>query len=254
MPYAQIPGARLFYEEMGAGEPLLFLHSSFNRGIIAFAAQFPVFQNRFRCILPDMRGHGRTICDSPDWSTPQLAADVPAMLDALGIESAHVIGYSLGGEAAIYAAARYPERVRSLVTIGAGAQVFPNNLTLADQMEPEALEARQEIGFIRLLQANHAEAHGGDWRGFVRRTVANWRLYPNLSPAELGQIQAPALFIAGADDEFVPAAKLAYLAAHVRGARTAQIEGAGHRPHMLGHRPQEVNRLILAFLTGVQDG
>jgi pimeloyl-ACP methyl ester carboxylesterase len=250
MPYVQIPGAQVYYEEMGVGEPLLFLHSSLNRGIIAFAAQFPFFQNHFRCILPDMRGHGRSISDSPAWTTPGLADDVPAMLDGLGIDSAHVIGYSLGGDVAIYAAARYPERFRSLVTIGAGAQVLPANQELADQFEPEALEARGERGFIALLQANHAQAHGGDWRAFVRQTIANWRRYPDLSPEELGRIRVPALFIAGAADSFVPAEKLAYLRVHVQGARTEQIAGCGHRPHMLGNRPDEVNQLILAFLRG----
>ena len=59
MPYAQVQDLKLYYEEFGVGEPILFLHSHFSRGLLAFSSQILPFQGKYRCIFPDFRGHGR---------------------------------------------------------------------------------------------------------------------------------------------------------------------------------------------------
>ena len=63
MPYQRINDLNLYYEEVGSGEPILFLHSGYSRGILAFSGQIqPFYSAGYQCILPDFRGHGRTQC------------------------------------------------------------------------------------------------------------------------------------------------------------------------------------------------
>ncbi len=70
----------LFYEEFGRGEALLFLHSHFSRGLLAFLAQLLPFLERYRCLCPDFRGHGRTSCETLDWNCRTIAADMKARI------------------------------------------------------------------------------------------------------------------------------------------------------------------------------
>jgi pimeloyl-ACP methyl ester carboxylesterase len=93
MPYVQVKNLEMFYEKMGAGETVLFLHSSYSRGILAFASQMLDFQKKFTCYFPDFRGHGRTRCESLEWSTPQIADDVIEFMNKWNISTAHLVGY-----------------------------------------------------------------------------------------------------------------------------------------------------------------
>ena len=84
MPYIEVNNLNVFYEEFGRGEALLFLHSHFSRGLLAFAAQIQPFSGSYRCIFPDFRGHGRTMCDSMEWNSRMIADDMADFMDALG--------------------------------------------------------------------------------------------------------------------------------------------------------------------------
>ena len=96
----------------------MFLHSHFSRSLLAFSAQILLFSGNYRCLYPDFRGHGRTKCDSLAWNSRMIADDMAGFLDAMGIASAHLFGYSCGAYVGCYMAAKCPEKVRSLVTIG----------------------------------------------------------------------------------------------------------------------------------------
>ena len=96
----------------------MFLHGHFSRSLLAFSAQILPFSGNYRCLYPDFRGHGRTKCDSLVWSSRMIADDMAGFLDAMGIASAHLFGYSCGVYVGCYMAAKYPEKVKSLVTIG----------------------------------------------------------------------------------------------------------------------------------------
>lgn len=76
MPYIKINDLDVFYEEFGRGESLLFLHSHFSRGLLAFSAQIQPFSGKYRCLYPDFRGHGRTKCDSLAWNSRMIADDM----------------------------------------------------------------------------------------------------------------------------------------------------------------------------------
>ena len=136
MPYAELNGLKLYYEEFGRGDTVLFLHSHFSRGLLAFSGQILPFSGHYRCLFPDFRGHGRTICDDLTWNSRMVADDMALFLDKLGIEKAHLIGYSCGAYVGCYMASKYPDKVKSLVTIGGAAHARPEG---ASDMLPENL-------------------------------------------------------------------------------------------------------------------
>lgn len=245
MPYLQVNDLEMFYEQIGAGEPVVFLHSAYSRGILAFSCQILDFQQHYTCYFPDFRGHGRTKCSSLEWSSPQLAADIIAWMERLPIEKAHFIAYSLGGNAALYCAVNHPDKVATLTTIGASGFADP---TGADEYEPEQLLKNGKQSIIDHMLANHMDAHRGNWQEFMRQSAQDWRLYPQLTIQQLSNIRAPSLFIAGENDPFTSAEQLQRLCGLVQGSRCLIVPGGSHRPHMLREKPQEVNDEILSFL------
>ena len=92
MPYAELNGLNLYYEEFGRGETVLFLHSHFSRGLLAFSSQILPFSGKYRCLFPDFRGHGRSICDDLTWNSRSVADDMVMFLDKLGRVQAQIIG------------------------------------------------------------------------------------------------------------------------------------------------------------------
>ncbi|MCM1188510.1 MAG: alpha/beta hydrolase [bacterium] len=245
MPYINLEDVNIFYEEFGKGETVLFLHSHFSRALLAFSGQILPFAGRYRCLYPDFRGHGRTTSENLFWDSRKIADDMAQFLDALKIEHAHLIGYSCGAYVGCYMASKYPKKVRSLVTIGGGAYPRPDG---ADDFLPEKLLAKGETGFIEDMRLRHLEAHRGDWRTYLRMTVADWKKHPNLSEDEWKSIKCPALFINGENDPFGTCAELQEKVPH---SRSCEIKNGGHRPHFVGEQIDEVNAVILDFLKGI---
>lgn len=243
MPYAQCNDVRIFYEEFGRGEPVLFLHSHFSRGLLAFSGQILPFSGHYRCLFPDFRGHGRSVSHSLQWDSRQIANDMALFLDALQIPSAHLIGYSCGAYVGCYMAAAYPQKVKSLVTIGGAAYPRPDG---ADAFLPENLN---DAGFSEDMRVRHLDAHRGDWQTYLRMTVADWKNHPRLSDAEWSAIRCPALFINGENDSLGTCAELQ---ARVPHGRAYEVKGGGHRPHFAGQQMEEVNQVILDFLNGLE--
>ncbi|MBW4082269.1 alpha/beta fold hydrolase [Paenibacillus sp. S150] len=245
MPYIQLNGLEMFYEKMGSGEPLIFLHSAYSRGILAFASQILDFQNAYTCYFPDFRGHGRTRCESLAWSTPQLADDITVFMEQMDIPKAHFISYSLGAGAAMYVAVNAPERVFSMTAIGCSGFNDPSG---ADEYEPEALIAQGKHAAISQMIERHEDAHRGNWQEFMRQSAADWRLFPQLSEEQIRSIRCPALFIAGEHDPYVKEAQLKHLNSLVKNSEYLVVPGGSRRPHMLRENPVLVNDAILQFL------
>ena len=242
MPYADLNGLNIYYEEFGRGETILFLHSHFSRGLLAFAGQILPFSGRYRCLFPDFRGHGRTTCEDLTWSSRMVADDMAAFLDKLGIEKAHIIGYSCGAYVGCYMAANYPDKVKSLVTIGGAAHARPEG---AEDFLPENLIKNGHTDFIEDMKARHFEAHRGDWQTYLKNTVKDWQTQPNLSDAEWQNIKCPCFFINGENDPF---GTVEELQEKVPSAKVYKVMGGGHRPHFVGEQIDDINKRILDFL------
>ncbi len=248
MPYMQVEDCSVFYEDIGIGQPILFLHSGYSRGIIAFGGQIQPFFHSYRLLLPDFRGHGRTRSGRREWDTPQICEDMVGFLSALGIEKVHLIGYSLGGGVALHLAAKYPHMVHSITTIGCGGIADPIG---ADDYEPEALIRNNEKGFIELIKTLHADAHGGDWQQHVRQSALDWRRYPCLSEKDWTKLTMPMLLIGGENDIYASYEKLRDMQMRCPQAEILIVPGGGHHPHMPMDQIKEINTRILEFLQKV---
>ena len=122
MSYAQGPGGvRLYYEEVGEGSPIVFVHE-FGGTYRSWEPQLRAFARRHRCITFAARGYPPSdVPENVDAYSQTLAVqDIAAVMDAAGIERAHVVGLSMGGFAALHFGLDFPDRARSLVVAGAG--------------------------------------------------------------------------------------------------------------------------------------
>lgn len=246
MPYIKLNDLNMFYEEFGRGEALLFLHSHFSRGLLAFSGQILPFSGHYHCFYPDFRGHGRTMCESLDWNSRMIADDMANFLDALGIEYTHLLGYSCGAYVGCYMAAKYPSKVKSLVTIGGGA--YPRSGGAEDFL-PESLISRNDMDFIEDMKYRHHDAHKGDWQTYLRTTVADWKTHPSLTEEEWQAIKCPTFFINGEYDPFGTCAELREKVPH---AQIYEVKGSSHHPHFVGEQADEVNKKVLDFLSDVK--
>src|SRR4051794_33250491 len=115
--YVDAGGVHTYYEVAGAGEPLVLLHGGFCT-VETFGAQTPALAGQYRVYVPERRGHGRT----PDVEGPityeNMAQDTIAFMEALGISSAHLVGWSDGAIVGLLVALHRPDLVRKLVLIG----------------------------------------------------------------------------------------------------------------------------------------
>ena len=264
MPYAQRPDARIYYEVHGDGEPLL-LHPGFGCSVEIYVDNTPALAERFRVIVLDPRGHGRS--DSPEsaYTMRVFADDCAAVLDAAGAESAHVVGASFGGMVAQHLALEHPARVRRLVlactTPGGAHHVSPNPedaaAFVAAASEPDMATA------VRMrLKVNYSDAYARDHEDEI---IARAKAVPEEFRSEAGtagqllavqghdtwerlpQIAAPTLVLHGADDGIVPVENGRLLASRIPGARLKVYGGARHVFFI--ERADEFNADVVAFLS-----
>lgn len=247
-PFFEKKDLKMYYEDIGVGDPVIFMHGSFSRGIIAFAAQIQKFQFSFRGIYPDLRGHGRTEAASMNWSTPVLAEDIIDLMDALDIERAHIVGHSMGADAAMYCAINHPDRVKTMTSISSGGSPNPDVRAYLEKYLPENIDRVKYGSFIEFLKNDFRPAHGGNWEDFIRETVKTGDNYPGFSDTDLRNITAPFLLIYGSEDNLIREEEIERLRRNIADFTEAEIKGAKHFPHISGKNSEEVNKILTDFL------
>ena len=236
----------MFYEEIGCGEPILFLHSAYSRGILAFSGQIqPFYAAGYKCFFPDFRGHGHTKCESLSWDSSLIAEDMISFLNSKNIEKVHLIGYSTGGGVAYYMASRYPERVQSIISIGNGGII---NSDGSDNFLPEALLKKGSYTFIENVKQIHSDAHGGNWQEYLKQEVNDWNKHPSLDNQDWLKITMPMLLIAGENDHFSTKDQLINIKEKCPQAEIFIVKGCGHRPHFPNEECKSVNEKMITFL------
>jgi pimeloyl-ACP methyl ester carboxylesterase len=262
MPKVRANGINLHYVEAGSGDPLLLI-MGFGGDHLAWAFQTPVFAHRYRVIAFDNRGAGQS--DVPDlpYTTRMMADDAAGLLDALGIERAHVIGVSMGGMIAQELTLNHPRRVRSLQlhctmarpdgymhALIANWRVVRAKVTAEEWMRivalwlfsPTTYAERPE--FVEaIIQTGIANPYPFTLTGFLRQGEAV-RSHDTFD--RLGKLAAPTLVSVADDDILVPARFARELAGVVPGARFTTIAGAGHC--YFWERADVFNAMCLEFL------
>lgn len=257
-------GISIFYREIGEGEPILFIQGLEvdNRG---WAAIVPAFRDRYRCISLDNRDIGQSEFVPGGYTVADMARDAIAVLDEAGVESAHIVGFSMGGAIAQELAIDYPDRVKKLVLIGTFPWLderlkaanrsrikvreqlsvedytranFPNVYTSRDYDQPGLIE-----GIIERVVANAAAAQPND--AFARQSDAI-RDYD--SRERLKNVRAETLVICGEEDYLCPPWQSRLIADAIPGAKLEFVEGAGHG--VVFTRGADVSALMAPFLEG----
>jgi pimeloyl-ACP methyl ester carboxylesterase len=252
---------RLHVQREGSGEPLLWI-TGFAISSEIFSPVIDTYAAEFDCVRYDNRGAGRSPAPWRITSIPELAGDAVRLMDALGIDSAHVYGLSMGGMVAQEVAIRFPDRVRGLVlgctTHGGPKAVLPAPkvaAALTARGAPAELRAqlvgralfsaefqRREPALVRrylgLLNAHRTSARGA-MSHLAASTYHDTR-------ARLGRIVAPTLVLHGERDALTPPANARLLADAIPDATLGMVHGAGHA--YLLEQPQESHRLFLDWL------
>src|ERR1700688_4698494 len=165
-------GIMLFYEETGAGIPIVFVHE-FAGDLHSWEPQMRHFGRRYRCIAYNARGYPPS--DVPDdverYSQDRARDDIRAVLDALSIETAHVVGLSMGGFAALHFGFTYPKRARSLVVGGCGYGAAPDK---RQQFAQEAEGAAGQFEQLGMAKAANGYALGPTRVQFQNKDPRGW--------------------------------------------------------------------------------
>jgi 2-succinyl-6-hydroxy-2,4-cyclohexadiene-1-carboxylate synthase len=264
-------GVSLRVIDEGSGPAVLVLHG-FTGCAEAMEGVAAALRDRRRVLRPDLLGHGASDAprDTGLYTIESAATQLVGMLDALAIERAHVLGYSMGGRLALALAALHPLRVRSLLAIGARAGFadpaeraarIRDDERLADEIERDGVAAFVErwsalplfAGQHRLGAAALAEARRQRLAQRAHGLAASLRGMGAgaQTPLEgrLHAISAPALLVTGAEDARF-AALADDLAARMPRARVARIPEAGHAAHL--EHPEAFASLARCFLAEVE--
>lgn len=265
--YAEVHGARLYYEMAGTGEPLIFLHAGIADHHM-WDTQFYAFAEAYQVMRYDMRGYGSSTLGEGNFSHAQ---DLYILLRSLDIPAATLIGSSLGGTTAMDFALEQPAMANALVLVSAVPSGYdftgeaPSTLQkfmAACQKSdlPQAAELATQLWFDG--PQRRPEAVDPDLRSQVRSMVqevlssgavnlsgANAAAQPAL--ARLSEIVAPTLVIVGAQDDesILQAGDL--IVDRIAGADRVEIDGAAHLPNL--EKPDEFYRAVVDFLQRIAD-
>lgn len=235
----RLNGVDLYYEVHGAGEPLLLIHGGLGHGAL-WSRQIPAFAEHFQVIVPDSRGHGRSSFDDTPIGYALMARDVVALLDHLGVEAAHLVGWSDGGIIGLEMAIHHPTRLRRLVAYGANHNTQGVRSDIGDNARFNAFIEQATRDYQRLSPAPER------WQAFLDNISRMWANEPEYSEAELRGISAPVLVLGGLEEEAIYVEHMKATAALIPGSRLELMAGTGH--FALIEKPEAFNRIVLDFL------
>ena len=258
MPFAENQGAKIYWDEQGQGEPVLLIMGLGYTSHMWYRMR-PLVAAQYRAVAFDNRGVGRSDVPPGPYPIALMASDAAAVLDAAGINRAHILGVSMGGMIAQEFALLYPQRVRSLI-LGCTAPGGPSairaeaeaiELLKARDLTPEQM-AEAAVQFIYdpatpRARINEDLAVRRPWfprpEGYVAQLLGifSWE-----ACSRLPQIAAPTLVIHGESDRLVPPGNGKLIAERIPGARLVMIAHASHL--FITDQPEAALHAILGFL------
>lgn len=252
MPTILANGLDVAYDVRGAGPPLVLLHGATSLGQEDYAAQLPGMSRAFLVHVPDARGHGRTRWDAAKgFEYGWLVDDLIAFVDALGLDSFHLVGFSMGAMTALQFGARFPERLRTLVVIGITTHREPRASVGRALMDPARILERDPVLAATLSRRHDAGQGIGAWQRLLPAIAADIAVQPLLSPAELHEIDCPAMVVCGDRDPFVPPEHAAGLARQLPHGRLFVAPDCGHE--VMARRPGLFNEAMAGFYRSTED-
>lgn len=264
MAFVENQSARIYWDEHGSGEPLLLIMGLGYPSAMWHRSR-PVLSRQYRTIALDNRGSGRSDVPAGPYSLALMASDAAAVLDAAGVESAHVFGLSMGGMIAQEFALQYSSRVRSLIlgcTAAGGAtavhaEAEVNKVLMSRDLTPEQMaQAMRPYVYDSATPVEKVEedlAIRRQWfpkpQGYVAQLqgILAWEAY-----SRLPQITAPTLVLHGESDQLVPAGNGKLIASRIPGAKLVMLRHASHI--FPTDKTEETHEAVLTFLAEHSDG
>jgi 3-oxoadipate enol-lactonase len=264
MPYIENEGTRVYWDESGRGEPLLLIMGLGSASDMWYRL-LPRFAERHRTIFFDNRGVGRSDPPASPFAIADMAKDAAAVMDAAGVESADVLGFSMGGFIAQELALRYPERVRRLVlasTACGGSEGVWAAPEVLIALEAKGVKTREE-GFWMTAPYNYHQSTPRalmeeDMEMTLRSPLKRESYQAQLqaimawegSYSRLKTLSALTLVLHGDSDLLIPTENGRILARVIPGAELVLIPGAGHR--FMTDKLEEGAGAILSFLDNAE--
>ena len=239
MPTATVNGVELHYELAGPeGAPVVAFSNSLGTTLAMWDAQAEALSGSFRCLRYDTRGHGRTALVDEAFTVDDLAGDLAALLESLGIAKAHIVGLSLGGMTGQALAAARPDLVDRLVLVATSAYLPPADLwnERAEIVRARGMAAvadnvigrwftKAEQGSAGAQATRRRLIEEVDARGYARCCEAIGRMDLR---GVIGGITAPTLVVAGAEDPATPVVMSEEICSLLPGASLVVVEAAAH--------------------------
>ncbi|UCE19100.1 MAG: alpha/beta hydrolase [Gemmatimonadota bacterium] len=258
--YAEVKGAKLYYEITGDGHPLVLIHGGLMDSRM-WDDQMDIFAQRYEVIRYDIRGYKDS---DPPGKKFSHVEDLYCLLRSLNIEKAYIVGLSLGGMIAIDFALEHPEMAAALIPVASGLNGY--QYQDAENLEPrftaifkagktegvdKAVDLLMELPYFVPAQENSevrqrmrlmAKENYNTWS--VQQDTRMWPSPPSLE--RLSEIKIPTLIIVGDHDVSDIFGVADALEAEISEAKKVIIEGAGHHVNM--EKPDEFNKTVLDFL------
>jgi pimeloyl-ACP methyl ester carboxylesterase len=248
MATVNVNDIEMYYEQHGEGEDLLLI-TGLNASHLAWAAVLPLFTQRYRITILDNRGAGLTSKPKGPYSIEQMADDTAGLMDAIGLQRAHVLGHSMGGAIAQQLAIRHPEKINKLILYATTAKfdarcLYAVNLAISLK-EQDASE--KEIAHLVGLPWGFSKQFMADEKNVTEFSkLASQNPYPMTLEASRAQteactqhdtrdlltrIEAWTMIMAPEEDVLTPPCDSYYMAARIPNARVIEISGYAHCWH-----------------------
>jgi pimeloyl-ACP methyl ester carboxylesterase len=216
-------GALIYYASYagGDGPPVILLHGGLANGEYWVNQIAPLAKTR-RVIVIDSRGHGRSTRDGRPYSYELMASDVIAVMDALKLPKAAIVGWSDGAIIGLVLAIHHPERIDRVFAFA--ANMDPTGVNL------DALSTPTFGGFVKRAAGDYARLSStpGGFEDFSQAIQKMWEVEPNYTAAGLARIHVPVAIVDGDHDEAIKGAHTEYLARSISGARLIWLPGLSH--------------------------
>ena len=196
--YAPVNGIKVYYEVYGAGKPIVLLHGAFMTIEANWAQLIPELSKTRKVIAVEMQGHGHTAFSERKLDLATFASDVDGVMNYLKVDSADVVGYSMGGSVAYQLAIQNPKRIKKLVIISATYKStgwIPQIATAFKSMKPEM--------FADSPMKTAYDATAPDktkWSKFIEQMLVFIGQQYDMGDGNIAKITAPVLIIAGDND------------------------------------------------------
>lgn len=234
-------GLRVHYDVSGRGDVgALFAHGLTGTGSVDWRLLLPELEPHFRCVVPDLRGHGRSDYRDGAVSVAAMQDDVRALIDVEALGRPHLVGFSMGAELLLSLELSRPGTARALVLIGPSTGCPPDR-------GGYGVITTEPPHWPQLLRRLHVEHHGPEhWRTLFWAIAGNWGDRPEVGPDRLQELTCPILVVQGEGEVPYKKRQVQVLIEAAPNARLEVLSDADHPVHV--QRADAVNALVREFL------